>query len=286
MTDITRWLKGAAAAASALFLASCYYDPYYSGGSYGGSGYGGGSYSSGGGLSTTFVYTSSDRWLYDPVVYCYYDRHRRCYYDPYLYGYYPVGYCPRPLHGAYHPHGWRPGSSYCPPPSNFRDRYLTNYQNRMANLKAANVAWAAKVHESNDRQAEAWRNQRARAAEKFQAARAQQSVRNQALRDQQAQRQQNIRDQQQALAGKPRPVPTAPQFQQRPAGRNPYAGGSAARQAQMENARARQQELNQARLQQRQERQQAQPQPRNEGNGGGGGGWKQKMQERRANRNP
>ena len=113
MTKTSRWLKGAAAAAATLFVASCYYDPY-GGGGYGGGGY----YGGGGGLNATFVYTSSDRWLYDPSVYCYYDRYRRCYYDPYLYGYYPVGYCPRPIYGAYHPHGWR-GHGHLPPPSGF-----------------------------------------------------------------------------------------------------------------------------------------------------------------------
>lgn len=281
MTHPSRWLKCVAASAATLFVTSCYYDPYYSGS---GGGYSGGYSGGGGGLSTTFVYTSSDRWLYDPAVYCYYDRHRRCYYDPYLYGYYPVGYCPRPLHGAYHPHGWRPGSSYCPPPSNFRDRYLSNYQNRMSNLRAANVAWANKVHESNDRQAEAWRNQRARAAEKFQGAREAQSVRNQNLRAQQAQRQQSIREQQQILAGKTRsnnPWQSPQTAQQPPPRQNFNQAGNASRQARMAEARA-QQQANQARVQPRPERQQRQAPA--QGNGGGGNNWKEKMQERRGNR--
>ena len=55
MTHTHRWLKGAAAAAATLFVASCYYDPY-GGGGYGGGGYGGGGYY-GGGMSTTTTST-------------------------------------------------------------------------------------------------------------------------------------------------------------------------------------------------------------------------------------
>ena len=157
MIGTSFWLKAAAAALLAAVSTSCYYDPYYGGG-YAGGGYDGGYYGGGGGISSTFVYTSNDRWLYDPVVYCYYDRYRGAYYDPYLYGYYPVGYCPRPLYGAYHPHGWRPGHGHLPPPSGFRDRYLSNYRDRLSQLKAHNYRWAQNVREKTDSAADAMRD--------------------------------------------------------------------------------------------------------------------------------
>lgn len=166
MTTSSRWFRAALVAAGSFIATSCYYDPYASGaGYYGGSSYGGG----GSQLHTTFVYTSNERWLYDPSVYCYYDRHRRCYYDPYLYGYYPVGYCPRPLYGARHPGNWRPGAS-CHPPSNYRDRHIPNYQNRLQQLRSHNHTWASQVRERNDPAVHAWREQRFRAASNYQAA--------------------------------------------------------------------------------------------------------------------
>ena len=281
MTRPTRWFQAAAAAVTTLVVTSCYYDPYYSGGGGYDSGYVGGS-----GLNATFVYTSDDRWLYDPAVYCYYDRYRRAYYDPYLYGYYPVGYCPRPIYGAYHPGGWS-GHGYCPPPSGYRDRYLANYQNRGDQLKASNYAWAQKVRERNDATADAWRNQRTRAASNFQSSREAQQNRNQQLRDTQSQRQDNLRGQQQDWADKVRSQRTAPpqrtmpsqpqrqpQRQPRPAYNQPVDTGSPANVARRDAAR--QQQIP------RQVQQPAPRQPQESGDGGGGGGkWKEKMQERK-----
>lgn len=263
MTRTSRWLQGAAAALTTLIATSCYYDPGYAGG-----GYDSGYYGGGGGLNTTFVYTSNDRWLYDPAVYCYYDRQRRCYYDPYLYGYYPVGYCPPPIYGGRHPNGWRPGGGYCPPPSNYQNRYLSNYKNRVSNLKAKNYAWAQKVREQNQATTQAWRNQRANAAAKFQNARDAQSARNHNMRANQAQKQQNIRDQQKNWADKVRSQPQrqAPQRQAPPQNqrsqRSSYnqpvnTAGSGRQRAQQPPAR------------------QSQPAPRNNG---GGKSWKEKVQ--------
>jgi hypothetical protein len=276
-------LRAAAAAFATLIATSCYYDPYsYGGDSFGGGGYGGGS------LGTTFVYTGSDRWLYDPAVFCYYDRYRRCYYDPYLYGYYPVGYCPRPIYGAYHPHGWRPGNNYCPPPSGYRDRFLPNYQNRIDQLKASNYAWAEKVRERNDATSEAWRNQRFRAASNYQAARVAQQDRNQQLRDSQAQRQQNLRGQQQDWADKVRSqrgVPAAAQRQPKPAA-YPPAGMATSPRAQGRSAAPRPSQGAVARQQVPSPRVQPPAAPSQAKDGGGGGGaWKEKMQERKAARN-
>ena len=290
MIRTSRWIQAAALALATLGATSCYYDPYYGGG-----GGGGGYYSGGGGISTTFIYTSSDRWLYDPLVYCYYDRYRGCYYDPYLYGYYPVGYCPRPLYGAYHPHGWYPGRGVLAPPSGFRDRYLSNYQNRVQQLKARNYRWANNVREKTDRAADALRNQRIRAAEKFKDAQFYQKQRNQNMRANQAERMQNMREQQQQFNDKVRgrnqfqQQPQQPQFQPGRAPqqrhqiqrqmRNPYdqpvntAGGS--RQARIAEA---QQAQRQAAMEHRAGRQTpSQPQ----GNGGGGKTWKEKVQDQR-----
>lgn len=153
-------VRATLAASTLVFAASCYYEGYY--GNYGT--YDSYGYSSGG---VTFIHTSSDRWFYDPVVYCYYDRHRRCYYDPYLGGYYPVGYCPKPIYGAPHPGGWRPGQAYCPPPSNFRDRRLTNYHNRVDLLRSRQYSWAGSVRERNDGNLAAWQNRRLQQAAQF-----------------------------------------------------------------------------------------------------------------------
>ncbi len=160
MSIRSRFIRTVLAACTLVFASSCYYDGYYSSyGAYDSYGY------SGGGVS--FVYTSSDRWLYDPVVYCYYDRHRRAYYDPYLYGYYPVGYVPRPIYGVPHPHGWRPGRGYCPPPSNFRDRRLSNYHNRTDLLRSRQYSWAGSVRERNDGNMAAWQSRRLQNAAQF-----------------------------------------------------------------------------------------------------------------------
>ncbi len=113
-------------------FSSCAYDPYYTsvGGSYStgygdGYGYGGSSFN-----TSVFVGTGNPRWGYDPYSYSYYDYSRRAYYDPYLNGYYPVGYRPRAVYGASHPHGWRPGSGYCRPPSRVTNVRIHDYRNR------------------------------------------------------------------------------------------------------------------------------------------------------------
>ncbi len=161
MSIRSRFIRAALAAGTLVFASSCYYDGYYNSyGAYDSYGY------SGGGVS--FVYTNSDRWFYDPVVYCYYDRHRRAYYDPYLYGYYPAGYVPRPVYGVPHPHGWRPGQAYCPPPSNFRDRRLSNYNNRADLLRSSRqYSWAGSVRERNDSGVAAWQSRRLQDASRF-----------------------------------------------------------------------------------------------------------------------
>jgi hypothetical protein len=172
MKKTTLLLRSLSAAVAVLFTTSCYYDSNVrgGGGSYDDDDYSENSYSDSGyrsGISANFVFTSNDRWLYDPIVYCYYDRHSRRYYDPYLYGYYPAGYCPRPIYGAHHPGGWRPGNRYCSPPSVFRDRYLSNHHNRVQLLRASNrYSWAASVRENNSHN-DSWRNQRIRNASSF-----------------------------------------------------------------------------------------------------------------------
>lgn len=122
-------------------LTSCYYDPYFTsvGTTYGGtysssSGYygGGGSYS-----SSVFISTGNSEWGYDPNCYSYYNYRRRCYYDPYLNGFYPVGYRPPVFAGCVHPHGWRPGSSYCPPPHRVSNITIVNYRNRESAYRSA-----------------------------------------------------------------------------------------------------------------------------------------------------
>ncbi|OYV04832.1 MAG: hypothetical protein CFE26_14810, partial [Verrucomicrobiales bacterium VVV1] len=138
-----RWTAATASTLAALTLASCAYDPYY-----GSSGYGGG-YSSGGysGIDTTvFVSTGNSRWGYDPYRSCYFDYQRRCYYDPYLYGYYPANYCPPRISGSPRPSGWN-GSGHCPPPRNVSSGYISNYQNRLEQLREHNYTWAAEARE-------------------------------------------------------------------------------------------------------------------------------------------
>lgn len=137
-------LFGLVAGISALAFSSCAYDPYYSA-SYGG-GYGDGYGYGGSGFSTSvFVRTGSSRWAYDPYAGAYYDYTRRAYYDPYLYGYYPVGYRPRYVYGAPHPHGWRKGSGYCPPPSTVRSYNLKNYHDRGERYRSLGRSWSDNV---------------------------------------------------------------------------------------------------------------------------------------------
>jgi hypothetical protein len=140
------FLTAAVAAISAVAVSSCFHDPYYSGSSYSSgyrSGYGSG-YGYGGRSFTTtyFVHTGSPRWGYDPYARCYYDYSRRCYYDPYLNGYYPVGYRPRCVQAAPHPHGWRSGGRFIAPPSQIRDRKIDNYQNREDRYRGLNTDWS------------------------------------------------------------------------------------------------------------------------------------------------
>ena len=128
-----RWAVAAASITAGLLISSCAYDPYYSDGY----GYSGGSYSSG-----VFISTGDSRWGYDPYCHSYYDYHRRAYYDPYLYSYYPVGYRPPIVYGVPHPHGWRPGRGYCPPPSRVRNSTLSNYRDRASLYRRSNFSWA------------------------------------------------------------------------------------------------------------------------------------------------
>ena len=140
------WVLAAAVAAAFVF-SSCAYDPYYTsvGGSYS-SGYGQGYGYGGSNFSTSlFVSTGDPRWGYDPYCYSYYDYRSRRYYDPYLYGYYPVGYRPAVVVGVPHPHGWRPGRSYCPPPRTVRNVTVVNYQNRESAYRRSNYSWAKQV---------------------------------------------------------------------------------------------------------------------------------------------
>lgn len=141
--------SAAAAAAVSLATSSCTYDPHYSSvGGYYNSGYGDGYGYGGSNFSTSlFVSTGDARWGYDPYTYCYYDYRSRRYYDPYLYGYYPVGYRPYAVHGVPHPHGWRPGSRYCPPPRTVRDVTVVNYRNRESAYRNSDYSWARQVRQ-------------------------------------------------------------------------------------------------------------------------------------------
>lgn len=145
------FLVATVAAISSVAVSSCAYDPYYSGSSYSSgsryaSGYGSGYGYGGRNFTTTyFISTGNPRWGYDPYARCYYDYSRRCYYDPYLYGYYPVGYRPRYVHGAPHPHGWRSGHRYIAPPSRIRDYRLDNYDNRSERYRSLNNHWSRNV---------------------------------------------------------------------------------------------------------------------------------------------
>lgn len=138
-----RFLAGITAALAAAFaVSSCAYDPYASSTSIGySSGYGQG-YGYGGSLFSTSVLigTGNPRWGYDPTCYSYYDYTRRSYYDPYLNGYYPIGYRPPVIYGVSHPYGWRPGSSYCRPPSRVSNVTISNYRNRESSYRNAGYA--------------------------------------------------------------------------------------------------------------------------------------------------
>jgi len=144
------------AAAIALGLGACAYDPYYSGntrtsvsvGHGYGHGYGGSSF------STSFFWSTGDsRWGYDPHVRAYYDHHRRAYYDPYLYGYYPIGYRPPILIGVPHPSGYRQG--WCPPPRRITNVTVVNYRNRESAYRNTNHGWARNVRYDSRRQSTA-----------------------------------------------------------------------------------------------------------------------------------
>jgi len=134
------------AAAIALGLGACAYDPNYYGNTrssvsvgYGyGHGYGGSSF------STSFFWSTGDpRWGYDPYARAYYDHHRRAYYDPYLYGYYPIGYRPPILIGVPHPYGYRQG--WCPPPRRITNVTVVNYRNRESAYRNTDHGWARNV---------------------------------------------------------------------------------------------------------------------------------------------
>lgn len=139
--NFSRWAVIAAGAVG-LLASSCAYDPYYSDGGYGYYDGGGGSFS-----TSLFISTGDSRWGYDPYCNSYYDYHRRAYYDPFLYGYYPVGYRPPVIHGAPRPHGWSPGSRYCPPPSRITNRTLSNYRDREGAYRRSNFSWSNQVRQ-------------------------------------------------------------------------------------------------------------------------------------------
>ncbi len=142
--------------AVALAFTSCTYDPYYSSSSVGGSyssgygqgyGYGGSSFN-----TSLFVGTGNPRWGYDPSCYSYYDYSSRRYYDPYLSGYYPIGYRPPVVYGVPHPHGWRPGRSYCPPPRRVSSVNIVNYRNRESAYRNSDFSWSRQVRGQEQRQ--------------------------------------------------------------------------------------------------------------------------------------
>ena len=154
---MTTFWRTIALAICAAGFTSCYY-PAYDAGYSSSIGYTGG--------GSAFIHTSSDRWFYDSTVRCYYDRTRHCYYDPWLNGYYPRGYCPRPVVYVPHPYGWN-GHGTCPPPRGVHHRPIDRYHDRVALLRAKNYAWASRVREQNQANAQRWREQRARQAAQF-----------------------------------------------------------------------------------------------------------------------
>ncbi len=147
------------ATASLGLATSCYYSPYDD---YGYSS----SYGFSGGGSTAFIYTSSDRWLYDPVVRCCYALRRSCYYDPWVGGYYPQGYCPQPVRGVPHPYGWN-GRGACPLPRNVSSRHLSRNYDRLAHYRDRNYGWAANAHTHQVANHNAWSQNRFQAASNY-----------------------------------------------------------------------------------------------------------------------
>lgn len=199
-------------AAGSLGLAtSCYYTPY----DYGYSD----SYGFSGGGGTSFVYTSSDRWLYDSAVRCYYDRNRGCYYDPWVGGYYPRGYCPAPVSGMPHPYGWS-GRGACPLPRNVHSRQIDRYQDRLALIRAKNYQWAEKVRAQRGATASRFQAQRAQQAANFRQAQEAQRERNQRARESMQQRNQRLRDAYQQNNRGYQPQNAAPRQPQRGGGNN------------------------------------------------------------------
>lgn len=148
--NLLPWTAALGIAATLVFT-SCTYDPYHTsvGGTYS-SGYGYGHGYGGSNFSTSlFVSTGDPRWGYDPYSYSYFDYRTRRYYDPYLYGYYPIGYRPPVVYGVPHPHGWRPGSGYCPPPRTVRNMTMVNYRDRESAYRSSNHSWAKQVRQKS-----------------------------------------------------------------------------------------------------------------------------------------
>lgn len=211
---------------------SCYYTPYdsYSSG-----------FSTGG---TSFVYTSNDRWLYDPAIRCYYDRQRSCYYDPWLNGYYPSGYAPRPVYGVPHPYGWN-GRGNCPVPRSVRYTQIDRYNDRVDLLRARNYQWAQQVRARNDVNIARFQANRAQQAANFRQAQAAQQQRNeelrQRIRENQQRNQQNWQTPSRPSGPDPRRAAPAPQNNRRAGFNQPVnVGETQARQRQaLEQARAR-----------------------------------------------
>ncbi len=145
-----------AAGAAALLFSSCAYDPYYSSSSVGttyssgygqGYGYGGSSFN-----TSLFISTGDPRWGYDPSCYSYYDFRSRRYYDPHLNGFYPVGFRPRPVYGAPHPHGWRSGRRFIAPPSRVTNVTVNNYRNREVAYRNLGKPWSRNVRGYSNQQ--------------------------------------------------------------------------------------------------------------------------------------
>lgn len=165
-------------------VTSCYYGAYDYGynQSYGFSGGG-----------TTFIHTSSDRWIYDSAVRCYYDRHRSSYYDPWLGGYYPRGYSPRPVYHMPHPYGWS-GRGACPPPRNVSYRQIDRYHDRLALIRERNYQWAQNVRVQQGGTAARFQANRAQQAANFRHAQAAQQQRNQQAVESLRARNEQVRD--------------------------------------------------------------------------------------------
>jgi hypothetical protein len=105
-----------------------------------GHGYGGRNFS-----SSVFINTGNPRWAYDPYAGAYFDHSRSCYYDPHLCGYYPIGFRPAFVHGAPHPYGWRPGNSFCAPPSIIRSTTLSISHSRSHQYRSLGNSWSRNV---------------------------------------------------------------------------------------------------------------------------------------------